>query len=80
MKIIIDLSENYIVEAVNKEEDKRTVLENAVANGISISEKHGRIIDESKIKNVYGTLTEKGWKITHTDAPTIIEEEINCAK
>lgn len=51
---------------------------------IEVTEPHRRLIDESKIKTVYGEATTTRYqgyisiteKITHTDAPTIIEAEI----
>ena len=60
--------------------DVKYVIE-AIKNGTLLPEHHGRIIDESKINEVYAYTEEcinKNIKairttITHTDAPTIIE-------
>ena len=50
---------------------------------VEVTEPHGPLIDESQIKTVYGEAmvtrhqgyTSRTEKITHTDAPTVIEAE-----
>lgn len=85
MKMIIEISDD-LVEYVTKWKDSLIDESNeemilAIANGIPLSEHHGRIIDESKINEVYAYTEESinnnikaiCTTITHTDAPTIIE-------
>lgn len=85
MKMIIEIPDD-LVEYVTKwkdflidESNEEMIL--AIANGIPLSEHHGRIIDESKINKVYAYTEEAtankirtiGTIITGTDAPTVIE-------
>ena len=88
MQIVIDIDEDTYkdikkgkVYSSVRDVPQESVL--AIANGTPLPEPHGRIIDESKIHEVY-TYTEeaicKNIKaintiITHTDAPTIIEAD-----
>ena len=69
------ISSGNIIKYIDKRLDACPLIE--------VTEPHGRLIDESQIKTVYGeamTTRYQGYisrteKITHTDAPTIIESE-----
>lgn len=79
MKLIIDIHEKDYQTL--KKGHIPFSIQDALMKGITLPKGHGRIIDESKINTVY-THTETNinndikcirTKITHTDAPTIIE-------
>lgn len=77
MKIVIDISEK-LYELLQRVARTKRGMENLseygelILNGTPLPKGHGRLIDESKIKNC-------GWNfIDHhakTDAPTIIEAD-----
>ena len=78
--------ENTLFKQSNAERQKTLFLFDiidAIRNGTPLPDHHGRIIDESKINNVYKYKEEAinnnikaiNITITHTDAPTIIEAD-----
>ena len=92
MKIVIEIDDNIytrlfdngvpidLTTTINDTE----AIATAIRNGTPLPEHHGRIIDESKINNVfynteeviYNNIKAINTTITHTDAPTIIEGAI----
>lgn len=83
MKIVIDIDDDMYKSVANNDayvlgDVDWILLENAIANGTPLPEHHGRIIDESKIRNIecrtepqlYG---DRIYYVKTTDAPTIIE-------
>ena len=83
MKILIDIPKHIYEHAKEQSEDSNDEWDamRAIANGTSLPEHHGRIIDESKIKTIYyhiETSKNERFHLEHvvidgTDAPIIIE-------
>lgn len=82
MKIVIDIPKEYY-ETLKEMSDETLSMDMAIIKyGTPIPEPHGRIIDESKIKNIVCNTEQElyGNKIRYvkaTDAPTIIEGSEN---
>lgn len=85
MQMLIDISPEAM-DDIKNDRASRCFLQNIILTGKPLPEHHGRIIDESKITQVYyhtETLRDKiytGYKVEHkiidfTDAPTIIEAD-----
>ena len=83
MEIVIDIPKEYY-ETLKEMSDETISMEMTIIKyGKPLPEKHGRIIDESKINKVYAykdqaianNIKAIGTIITGTDAPTIIEAD-----